>query len=1244
MKKIVAIIVMLVLVLECALFHTKGNEVKAEEQTVTWLNLEREPGTQVECSEVSSWAQSDPQFSIYLPSSLNNGNTDTNNGYYITDPKTVAESTVTISYIFDALYKIDNVTLWPRYEAGVAVGFPEDFTISVKTKTGGWRTVVTKEGYAVEGQGGQAFVFDPVVGEEVRVSVSKMSSIGMDENGADTYSVHLTEMQVLGYPTEEQDAMENIALSFKGTKATTNYATAEETMVNAGYTLAALIDGDDSEWAPSFATSSNSSPEDDIVIQLDFPGWYIMDNLSLKPRIETDGDVKKVVGFPEEFDISIHIEDGWKNVLEVKDYQVDVMDTQSFDFSEILGNALRFHVTKSSKVVFEDMVSYVVYLTEMYVYGREMQAPGFNILQSENIEISTDSTATWSSDYTVDKLIDNRTDYGALGYFSDSYDTSDTNISIDVDFKKFYKVREVVIYPYWTGWDKETLNNFPIDFVIEAKTIDGWVTIKEVVDYQNANSDANRFALAKEYDCEKLRVVITKMAEDPVTQGKYIVGLSELQVIGDNSDVAYIAPEENRTIVSKEVHCVSGAALGTETDAANVNDGDLDSLYVGNVYTTETVEKGEYILMTLDRPARISEIAICANKQNGQVLGFPTDFRLRVYNDGVWKEVVERTDFQTSLDVVDFTFEAIEAERIELFATGLGETETEGTYALQIKELSVFGKPVATNLTADLNLDYVLDDTDLTHMRKVLIQEEYLVLKGADVNSDAETDVRDLVALLSHMETEKQVKNSEGGTTYYVDSSVSEEGNGFSPETPMRTLEQVNQLNLQTGDQILLKRGTEYYGFLEVQSSGEKDNPIVIGAYGEGNKPKIHGEGSVNAVIHGENVSYITVRDIEVTNSGDTTKQHRGIYFVAKSRSIYGITIEDCYVHSVDSLVEKIDITIPGLGDHHWTGGIVVRARSEEFCASVRNLSKISVNEVLIRNNTVSACSQVGIIAGGSSIDGGYPSLGVSVRGNQVSQCYDGLIVFGCHGAILEGNIADNNAVVDAPEHVCAGIWCAESSGTLFQYNESANITTKNYDGQGFDVDNVCTGTLLQYNYSHDNYGGALLLMHNNNGSVTVRYNISQNDGHDRISLGFLWNEDNMIIGFGVYTDQAPYLTVNVHHNIIYTNKKDIDVIGFSGTHEKFKYTDNVGTMKNNIFYITGSSPSLSEGEAKSYLTFDGNIYYGISIESTDANGANKNPEFLNPGGAGNGILSLDAYVLKTTSPYKDMGFKVVIE
>lgn len=59
--------------------------------------------------------------------------------------------------------------------------------------------------------------------------------------------------------------------------------------------------------------------------------------------------------------------------------------------------------------------------------------------------------------------------------------------------------------------------------------------------------------------------------------------------------------------------------------------------------------------------------------------------------------------------------------------------------------------------------------------------------------------------------------------------------------TPWKTLNKLNAFfsSLKPGDAVLLKRGETFYGSLAVHKSGTSASPIVIGAYGSGNKPII---------------------------------------------------------------------------------------------------------------------------------------------------------------------------------------------------------------------------------------------------------------------------------------------------------------------------------------------------------------------------------------------------------------------
>ena len=79
------------------------------------------------------------------------------------------------------------------------------------------------------------------------------------------------------------------------------------------------------------------------------------------------------------------------------------------------------------------------------------------------------------------------------------------------------------------------------------------------------------------------------------------------------------------------------------------------------------------------------------------------------------------------------------------------------------------------------------------------------------------------------------------GTTYYVSSSGgSDANNGKSEAKPFKTVEPVNNLSLNAGDNVLFKRGDVFTGaHLAPKGSGEKSDGkwITIDAYGSGTRP-----------------------------------------------------------------------------------------------------------------------------------------------------------------------------------------------------------------------------------------------------------------------------------------------------------------------------------------------------------------------------------------------------------------------
>ena len=75
-------------------------------------------------------------------------------------------------------------------------------------------------------------------------------------------------------------------------------------------------------------------------------------------------------------------------------------------------------------------------------------------------------------------------------------------------------------------------------------------------------------------------------------------------------------------------------------------------------------------------------------------------------------------------------------------------------------------------------------------------------------------------------------------------------------------------------------------------------------------------------------------------------------------------------------------------------------------------------------------------------------------------------------------------------------MWPWKCKNALFQFNEVFHTRYhggENQDGQAFDAD-WSDGTIYQYNYSHDNEGGCLMVCGVEAVNTVFRYNISQND------------------------------------------------------------------------------------------------------------------------------------------------------
>ena len=478
---------------------------------------------------------------------------------------------------------------------------------------------------------------------------------------------------------------------------------------------------------------------------------------------------------------------------------------------------------------------------------------------------------------------------------------------------------------------------------------------------------------------------------------------------------------------------------------------------------------------------------------------------------------------------------------------------------------------------------------------------------------------------------------SAAGTTYYVNSATgSDTAAGTSPSTPWKTLAKVSATTFAPGDSILLNRGQSWAGQLHPLGSGTAGNPISIGAYGSGSRPKIDG-GSLaggygtGAAVFLDNQQYWTIDNLEIVNNSGldnfggldqpTWGEHRDGILVNNSTgtTLSGITITNNWVHNVNGCFHCNGI------DAHGNGGIQVIAQG----------SNDSFAGVTIASNTVEALGRTGIGFWDISyyswdntvVDAAKLSTGVVVQDNVVKTVdSDGIVVYGSKGSMLQRNIVGNagqKTIVGSTEPSAAGLWPTRGMDAVVQFNEVYGTLKQGTDGQGFDVDLASINTKVQYNYSHDNEGGFLLMMGGYSSNLVVRDNLSVNDG---------WGGEKGIFTFSYGVQE----NTEIYNNTVYipsgSPAKPIFCDGCDAT------TPGTWSFRNNIIENHGSGDYLYPNAAGAVIDY--NVFYGNhpAGEPADAHKLTTNPLLVSPGAAPYGVGSVAGFKVGSTSPAKASG------
>ena len=461
-------------------------------------------------------------------------------------------------------------------------------------------------------------------------------------------------------------------------------------------------------------------------------------------------------------------------------------------------------------------------------------------------------------------------------------------------------------------------------------------------------------------------------------------------------------------------------------------------------------------------------------------------------------------------------------------------------------------------------------------------------------------------------------------STYYVDATLGNDNNdGLSENSAWNTLTMVNGQVYKPGDKVLLKTGEVWNGQLEIHARGTENYPVVISSFGTGDKPIINGKGEKDYTLLLNNAHHTTVKDLELTNKGTLEKGNRfGVLINADNTGpIYNTTVENLTIHDVNGHGEK---TQGG-------GGAIVYQIKGAVDSYFVNLKILNNHIYNVRRNG---------IYGKSNYDTSVLSQNTLIKGNVIEQIPgDGIIAWSSKNAIVEHNICRNfsDDLPDVSNNAAAGIWAYKSNDTKIQYNEVSGHKSK-WDGQGFDSDFWSNGTIIQYNYSHDNLGGFLLVVCNGevaqdgiskNTNTIVRYNISINDGYRTLGSGANFSPSIHMYG--------PTEDTKIYNNTIYLGPKpasvENEILNMSTWNGG--YPDK-NFFFNNIFYsLENTKFSLSES---TNTVFDYNLYFGPITLPSDPHNFLFDPLFVDS----ENHSSANNYQIQEMSPAVNRG-KVIV-
>ncbi len=272
--------------------------------------------------------------------------------------------------------------------------------------------------------------------------------------------------------------------------------------------------------------------------------------------------------------------------------------------------------------------------------------------------------------------------------------------------------------------------------------------------------------------------------------------------------------------------------------------------------------------------------------------------------------------------------------------------------------------------------------------------------------------------------------------TYYVDATNGNDAsNGLSTSTAWKTIAKVNASKFNPGDQILFKKGATWREQLTVLSSGSSGNPITVGAYGSGNKPKILGS-------------------IDLSAAGSWTHESGNLWYATSAVQI-GNMIFNNEASVGTKCALKADLNVQG---KFWWDD----PNDRVYLYSTSNPGTYY-------SHIEAAKSQHGIWMPGTSY--------VTIDGFDIRYA-------GGHGIQTDGGVSDNTNII--------------IQNCNISYNGGVYLSGTTRYGNGIAIWGGASNVIIRYNKVNQNYDDGIIYENKvagkNSSNIQIYYNISSNN------------------------------------------------------------------------------------------------------------------------------------------------------